>query len=274
MKRREILSGTFSGAVALVAGAALLLKPEKAQSQDAAAAAVLFAERLKAIYDEWIKEYQEYAKKVGEYKNEITGAIKPIKDLSEQRDVLLKQYKWCKDKFNQLLGFANDPLGGTAPNLQRESVPIFQALDVFVDGIEKLFRSPEIEKSKKSEIARLAEIKSHHALSRNSLVQQRKIINAMKKTAGQTASNDKSAAEIFTSQSGVVVVEQLQTIAEKLDQLVAFQDFILMREYQEYFPEFEEFTKAHLARTKERYTAGEANIPMPTQKPSTPKKGK
>ena len=270
MKRREIIGG----AIAALGAGALLLRGKEAKAQvpgEGAASATAIIAAIKEVYDEWSKVYEEYGKKILEYKKDIEGVIAPIKAVAELEDTLIKQKKWASSKWNQLLGFAKDPLGGTLPNLQREGVPIFQALDVVMDSMEKLFSSKEVDESKKQELSKIVKLTTLNGLSKNSDIQNRKTINAMKKMAGESAPDDKSAAEEFSRQSGVVMVELLVTINERLDQLVEFERLKLMNENKEYFGGEELYTRKDVEKAKDNYAKGEANISMPKAAPK--KKG-
>jgi hypothetical protein len=208
----------------------------------------------------WIKEYQDFKKSFEKVQGAINDKLKPMQDLAKERDLIKRQQEWGKKVYNDLLGVKNDPLNATLPSLQSESQPIFQALDKTAKFADKLLEKPQLEEDSKAQLSQVNKITTYNNLSSNSLYQTRKLINAMKKSTAQSTEKNKSAAQVFTEQSGVVMVEQLQAIGEKLDLLVDIEIYKIMRQNPDYYPKHEQFGKSQIDKAMTRYQVGEGAI--------------
>lgn len=225
-------------------------------AQDGAAVAVA----IKEVYNDWIKTYTEFKKDFDTTQNKINGHLEIVKQFADQKRKIEEQEEHLKKMYNQLLSIKKEPLKGTLPDLQAESQPLFQALEKTGNLTDRLLQTKKVTGDDAANISKVSQAETFQSLSSNSLYQSRKLINSMKIAAGSLDVKDKSAAQVFTEQSGVVVVEQLQAIGEKLDILVDLEIYRLMRENPDFYPNHKAFGKAQIKRATELYKAGEGAI--------------
>jgi hypothetical protein len=203
----------------------------------------------------------------------INGGIKNInewtakaKEISNIADTARATVNWANDISNRFHGFGKNPLGSTLPIIDIASSPMMKHLSAIEEVFSKLTQAKEYkpEDPRAQKLSRTLRAETTYALNKEHIIQNRNLLTAQKKAHSgfeKLGPSGVSHAERFTKESGPVIAEAVQSIAESANGIFA----ILLDFHRKEFGEGQipsKFDVKSAQKAKKDYNQGKGALPQ------------